>query len=142
MALELPDLPYAYDALGPYMSKETLEFHHDKHHMAYVTNGNNLLCPADGAISQIGAIENGRIFQAKGQHYTCAELLGDEDFANTFSNGSFATIYLSPRDYHRVHMPIDGKLVAGLDREELARDGLKEVLRKKINILYHISKFV
>jgi superoxide dismutase, Fe-Mn family len=43
MALELPQLPYAYDALGPYMSKETLEFHHDKHHMAYVTNGNNLL---------------------------------------------------------------------------------------------------
>lgn len=43
MALELPVLPYAYDALGPYMSKETLEFHHDKHHMAYVTNGNNLL---------------------------------------------------------------------------------------------------
>mgnify|MGYP000275802552 CR=1 FL=1 len=43
MALELPALPYAYDALAPYMSKETLEFHHDKHHMAYVTNGNNLL---------------------------------------------------------------------------------------------------
>jgi superoxide dismutase, Fe-Mn family len=43
MALELPTLPYAYDSLGPYMSKETLEFHHDKHHMAYVTNGNNLL---------------------------------------------------------------------------------------------------
>jgi Fe-Mn family superoxide dismutase len=43
MALELPSLPYAYDALGPYMSKETLEFHHDKHHLAYVTNGNNLL---------------------------------------------------------------------------------------------------
>ncbi len=43
MALELPALPYAYDALGPYMSKETLEYHHDKHHQAYVTNGNNLL---------------------------------------------------------------------------------------------------
>ena len=43
MALELPALPYAYDALAPFMSKETLEFHHDKHHMAYVTNGNNLL---------------------------------------------------------------------------------------------------
>ena len=43
MTLELPALPYAYDALGPYMSKETLEFHHDKHHMAYVPNGNNLL---------------------------------------------------------------------------------------------------
>ena len=43
MALELPPLPYAYDALGPYMSKETLEFHHDKHHQAYVTNGNKLM---------------------------------------------------------------------------------------------------
>ncbi|MBL4892059.1 MAG: superoxide dismutase, partial [Rhizobiaceae bacterium] len=43
MAFELPDLPYGYDALGPYMSAETLEFHHDKHHNAYVTNGNNLL---------------------------------------------------------------------------------------------------
>ena len=43
MALELPALPYAYDALAPHMSKETLEFHHDKHHQAYVTNGNNLL---------------------------------------------------------------------------------------------------
>ena len=43
MALELPALPYAYDALQPYMSKETLEYHHDKHHMAYVTNGNNAL---------------------------------------------------------------------------------------------------
>ena len=43
MAFELPDLPYAYDSLGPYMSAETLEFHHDKHHQAYVTNGNNLL---------------------------------------------------------------------------------------------------
>ena len=43
MTFSLPELPYAYDALGPYMSKETLEFHHDKHHQAYVTNGNNLL---------------------------------------------------------------------------------------------------
>ena len=43
MAFELPDLPYAYDSLGPYMSAETLEYHHDKHHQAYVTNGNNLL---------------------------------------------------------------------------------------------------
>jgi superoxide dismutase, Fe-Mn family len=55
MALELPALPYAYDALGPYMSKETLEFHHDKHHMAYVTNGNNLL--KDHALAS-ASIEN------------------------------------------------------------------------------------
>jgi superoxide dismutase, Fe-Mn family len=55
MALELPALPYPYDALGPYMSKETLEFHHDKHHMAYVTNGNNLL--KDHALAS-ASIEN------------------------------------------------------------------------------------
>ena len=56
MALELPTLPYAYDALGPYMSKETLEFHHDKHHMAYVTNGNNLLKDSPLAKKSITAI--------------------------------------------------------------------------------------
>ena len=56
MALELPALPYAYDALGPYMSKETLEFHHDKHHMAYVTNGNNLLKDSPLAKQSITAI--------------------------------------------------------------------------------------
>jgi superoxide dismutase, Fe-Mn family len=76
MALELPALPYAYDALGPYMSKETLEFHHDKHHMAYVTNGNNLLkdsplasksieeiCKAAFAEKAAGLVNN------VGQHY-------------------------------------------------------------------------
>lgn len=72
-----------------------------------------LVCPADGAISQLGAIEHGRIFQAKGQSYTALELLGgDEHRANQFAEGEFATIYLSPRDYHRVHMPVAGKLTA------------------------------
>ena len=47
MAFELPDLPYSHDALAPFMSAETLEFHHDKHHLAYVTNGNNLLAESD-----------------------------------------------------------------------------------------------
>jgi len=56
MALELPALPYAYDALGPFMSKETLEFHHDKHHMAYVTNGNNLLKDSPLALLSIEEI--------------------------------------------------------------------------------------
>jgi superoxide dismutase, Fe-Mn family len=56
MALELPALPYAYDSLGPYMSKETLEFHHDKHHMAYVTNGNNLLKDSPHASKSIEEI--------------------------------------------------------------------------------------
>jgi Fe-Mn family superoxide dismutase len=76
MALELPDLPYAYDALGPYMSKETLEFHHDKHHMAYVTNGNNLLKDSPLAGKSIEDIckaafadKNAGLVNNVGQHY-------------------------------------------------------------------------
>jgi phosphatidylserine decarboxylase len=69
-----------------------------------------LLMPADGHISQCGPIEDGRIFQAKGQSFTAAELLGDAEAAEPFRNGLFATVYLSPRDYHRVHMPWTGTL--------------------------------
>ncbi|MES2824037.1 MAG: archaetidylserine decarboxylase [Pseudomonadota bacterium] len=70
-----------------------------------------IVCPADGAISQLGKILNGRIFQAKGQDYTTQELLGgDQALAQEFSDGDFATIYLAPADYHRVHMPYGGKL--------------------------------
>ena len=69
-----------------------------------------LLMPADGHISQCGDIVNGRIFQAKGQSFTTAELLGDEAAAAPFADGVFATVYLSPRDYHRVHMPWAGTL--------------------------------
>jgi len=69
-----------------------------------------LLMPADGHISQCGPIEDGRIFQAKGQSFTAAELLGDAADAAPFRNGLFATVYLSPRDYHRVHMPWTGTL--------------------------------
>ena len=69
-----------------------------------------LLMPADGHISQCGDIVDGRIFQAKGQSFTVAELLGDEAGAAPFADGVFATVYLSPRDYHRVHMPWAGTL--------------------------------
>lgn len=74
-----------------------------------------LLMPADGRISQLGPIVpdesgSGRIFQAKGQTYTAAELLGDADIAKPFDNGWFTTVYLAPRDYHRVHMPWTGTL--------------------------------
>lgn len=70
-----------------------------------------IVCPADGAISQLGKIVNGRIFQAKGQDYSVSELLGgDAALAEEFSDGDFATVYLSPKDYHRVHMPYGGKL--------------------------------
>lgn len=64
------------------------------------------VCPVDGAISQLGRIEGDRIFQAKGHHYDTRALLGgDAALAQAFQGGSFATIYLSPRDYHRIHMP-------------------------------------
>ena len=69
-----------------------------------------LLMPADGRISQCGPIEQGRIFQAKGRSFTAEELLGDADAAAPFADGLFATVYLSPKDYHRVHMPWAGRL--------------------------------
>jgi phosphatidylserine decarboxylase len=70
-----------------------------------------IVCPADGAISQLGKIVNGRIFQAKGQDYSSEELLGgDTALAQEFADGDFATVYLAPKDYHRVHMPYGGKL--------------------------------
>ena len=70
-----------------------------------------LVSPADGAVSQLGKIELGRVFQAKGRDFSVTELLGgDSERATPFMNGDFATIYLSPKDYHRVHMPCAGTL--------------------------------
>lgn len=75
MAFELPDLPYAYDALAPYMSAETLEFHHDKHHLAYVNNGNNLLKGSEWDGQSLEEIvkgsygKNAGLFNNAGQHY-------------------------------------------------------------------------
>jgi phosphatidylserine decarboxylase len=71
----------------------------------------DLVCPVDGAVSQCGAIAKDQIFQAKGHHYSTTALVGgDATLAAQFDNGTFATIYLSPRDYHRIHMPCDGDL--------------------------------
>jgi len=70
-----------------------------------------LVSPVDGCISQIGAIKQGEIFQAKGHHYSAQALLGgDAELAKTFVEGQFATLYLSPKDYHRLHMPCAGTL--------------------------------
>lgn len=70
-----------------------------------------IACPADGAVSQAGLIEQGKIFQAKGKSFSAVNLLGgDEARAKPFENGNFTTIYLSPKDYHRLHMPVTGKL--------------------------------
>ena len=71
----------------------------------------SIVCPADGAISQLGAISGDAVFQAKGHYYSLNELLGgNAERAQPFLNGTFATVYLSPKDYHRVHMPFTGTL--------------------------------
>ena len=71
----------------------------------------DFICPVDGAISQFGAIDDDRIIQAKKHNYSTAALVGgDRDLAAHFQHGSFATLYLSPKDYHRVHMPCAGQL--------------------------------
>ena len=71
-----------------------------------------LVSPVDGAISQFGDIQGEQVFQAKGHHYSATALVGgDSALASRFTDGSFATLYLSPRDYHRIHMPCDGRLM-------------------------------
>jgi len=70
-----------------------------------------LVMPADGRISQLGPIDAGSVFQAKSHACTAAALLGDAGAAKAYENGSFVTVYLSPRDYHRVHMPFGGRLL-------------------------------
>jgi len=72
----------------------------------------DFVCPVDGAISQCGSIEHDQIFQAKGHKYSTTALVGgDAKLAARFDHGSFATLYLSPRDYHRIHMPCDARLM-------------------------------
>jgi phosphatidylserine decarboxylase len=71
---------------------------------------NDLACPADGVISQFGRVQEGRILQAKGSTYDVCELLANDALAKSFRHGHFATVYLAPKDYHRVHMPLDGTL--------------------------------
>jgi len=88
-----------------------------------VTDADDVACPVDGAVSEIGEIRDGRLLQAKGLDYSLAELLGgqgnehgdghevdDSPWPGCFQGGSFATLYLSPRDYHRIHMPLGGEL--------------------------------
>jgi phosphatidylserine decarboxylase len=75
-------------------------------------NPSCVVSPVDGAVSQCGDIKEDRLFQAKSHVYTLKDLVaGDSALADKFRNGSFATLYLSPRDYHRIHMPVDGRVV-------------------------------
>lgn len=78
------------------------------------TDATSVVSPADGAISQLGKIHSGDIFQAKGQSFSVEKLIGDPQLAQPFKEGEFATVYLSPKDYHRVHMPYAGTLTETL----------------------------
>jgi phosphatidylserine decarboxylase len=82
-----------------------------KEHARPIAEGSKSICsPADGVISQAGSIKNNRIVQAKGVDYSISRLLGDSSISKKFNDGQFATIYLSPKDYHRVHIPTSGQL--------------------------------
>jgi len=70
----------------------------------------DIMCPVDGEVSQLGPIAQDSIFQAKGHDYSLARLLGDEHVSKDFQDGHFATLYLSPKDYHRIHCPVDATL--------------------------------
>ncbi len=73
----------------------------------------DIIAPVDGRVSEIGAIKKGQLIQAKGREYSVAKLLScTQSTANQFVNGQFATLYLSPKDYHRVHLPIDATLIS------------------------------
>lgn len=106
MSLALEENPLAYSCFNDFFTRAL------KPHVRPIdSEAKALVCPADGVVSQLGDIVDGRIFQAKGQSYTSQELLGgDAALAREFADGKFATVYLSPRDYHRVHMPYAGKL--------------------------------
>lgn len=73
----------------------------------------DIISPVDGCVSELGAINQGQLIQAKGRSYSVQELLAcDEEIANQFNHGLFATLYLSPKDYHRVHMPVNAELIS------------------------------
>ena len=106
MAEALEENPLAYKSFNDFFTRAL-----KPNARPIATDSKAIISPADGAISQIGAITADKIFQAKGHDYSVTTLLGgDEQRAAAFVGGQFATVYLSPKDYHRVHMPFTGKL--------------------------------
>ncbi|WP_223670892.1 archaetidylserine decarboxylase [Kangiella shandongensis] len=106
MSLAERENPEDYETFNDFFTRSL------KPELRPIAEGEDVLVnPADGKISQRGKIEEGFIFQAKGHRFSAKTLLGgDAELAKPFENGEFATIYLSPKDYHRVHMPVTGKL--------------------------------
>lgn len=106
MSEAVEENPYAYKSLNAFFTRALKPD-------ARVINQdeNTLVSPVDGTVSQAQGIENGRVFQAKGHDYSLLQLVGGiDELAQPFETGTFATLYLSPRDYHRIHMPCDGRL--------------------------------
>ncbi len=106
MTIAIDPVPTAYGSFNAFFTRALRP---DARPLA--TEADAVLSPVDGAVSQSGQIVNGRIFQAKGQDYSLEELVGgDQALMAAFEGGSFATIYLSPKDYHRIHLPLAGRL--------------------------------
>ncbi|MCG3843109.1 phosphatidylserine decarboxylase [Psychrobacter sp. Ps1] len=95
----------AYESFNDFFTRELKE---DARTIDATANG--IVSPADGIISQLGQIEDHKLLQAKGRHYDVGQLLADSEDGSYFADGSFATIYLAPSNYHRVHMPFTGTL--------------------------------
>lgn len=106
MSCALQSDPHAYRSFNEFFTREL-----QADARPFVAGDDEIACPVDGVVSQIGDIQQGRIIQAKGLDFSTIELLGGSaERAAPFENGKFTTLYLSPRDYHRIHMPIDGQL--------------------------------
>lgn len=106
MSEALIENKYDYSSLNAFFTREL-----KKEARPFEQNNETWICPVDGAVSQAGPISKGNIFQAKGHSYSLRTLLGGDDHnCKAFENGQFATLYLSPRDYHRIHMPVKGTL--------------------------------
>lgn len=105
MSLAVEENPESYPSFNAFFTRQL------KSDARPIDLDSRLVSPVDGTVSQAGNILNGNIFQAKGHTYTLMELLGgNSQLAEEFNDGQFTTIYLSPRDYHRIHMPANGKL--------------------------------
>jgi len=97
--------PGEYESFNAFFTRSL-----NDHARTLESDPSNIACPVDGCISQIGDIKNGQLFQAKGKHFNLSALLGGDTKTSDFEDGLFTTIYLSPKDYHRIHFPTDGKL--------------------------------
>tara|TARA_B100001250_G_scaffold347320_1_gene317515 strand:- start:309 stop:1109 length:801 start_codon:yes stop_codon:yes gene_type:complete len=110
MSIAEKENPHDYKSFNAFFTRKL-----KKDARKMVIDDDYILSPVDGSISQMGYISKYKLLQAKNKNYTLEKLLGgDTDLADKFLNGCFATLYLSPRDYHRIHMPVTGRLIKSI----------------------------